>query len=437
MVYAIGGESTSRTSLKVNHYTEVDLNGGGHIFGSSTAPYWYRNIVASEFEGINDRMTIIGGEHHVVAPHGEPENPNSSVVNMSFSSEDNPHGTVNIGPLIQTVTHPPTFHSDTYTHSLTVENRTNVGDTRQIMSYIFNTEGKHPADKIQWPRGSGLTGSEMVPVNNSENYGNGLVAMDEDGLGHVSISLKGIEPQEIIAAEIRSGAPGFNGALIANLPSGMWTSADGQGSNFDMDPFVIPPTFYSQFLAGQNYLIIKTLQFPNGELRGQLQTAAQSFVPVLFIPTGAVQVSGGLFELTHPDNQRMTLSINKAKINPFQSLSLTVEGVSPISNPNFLSVWAQTRWEPDATEFFGADNNSGVVQSLELFDYTVGLFVLFKMESPASQDRVQSFRTSQIPSRFIQLGTNRVRMRLTWILKSPSGKFKTAAIDQIKFLVEK
>jgi hypothetical protein len=161
-----------------------------------------------------------------------------------------------------------------------------------------------------------LTGSQEVPPTGSPGIGSALVTVDTvTNLLTVNVSFAGLG-SPTIASHIHCCAPPGTNALVATtvptfpgFPLGVTTGT--YLMTFDLTvASTYNPAFITAhggtvagaqaallagFSTGQTYLNIHTMQFPTGEIRGQLQLQAVPEPASLFLlGTGITAVAGAL-----------------------------------------------------------------------------------------------------------------------------------------------
>lgn len=118
-----------------------------------------------------------------------------------------------------------------------------------------------------------INASQEVPPNVSTATGNACVILDV--AAHTvtfNIAYSGLTSNET-AAHFHQGAPGVNGGVIIPLPAG----------NPKIGTLPTTPAQEAAFLAGNVYINIHTVNFPGGEIRGQV--VASPLVPTtLYCP---------------------------------------------------------------------------------------------------------------------------------------------------------
>jgi hypothetical protein len=104
-------------------------------------------------------------------------------------------------------------------------------------------------DGAQVPNGSLFTGSGTVTLNNAGT--------------HITVALThNIPNANVTDGHIHQGAVGVNGPIVLPFP--------GQGVNPINEVIAITPAQVATLRAGDYYVNIHTLAFPNGEIRGQV-----------------------------------------------------------------------------------------------------------------------------------------------------------------------
>lgn len=105
-------------------------------------------------------------------------------------------------------------------------------------------------DGAQVPTASGFTGSGTVTLNPAETQI--TVAVTHD-----------IPNANVSDGHIHQGAVGVNGGIVLPFP--------GQGANPINEVINVSPAQVAQLEAGNYYVNIHTMAFPNGEIRGQIE----------------------------------------------------------------------------------------------------------------------------------------------------------------------
>ena len=113
-----------------------------------------------------------------------------------------------------------------------------------------------------------LNGSNEVPATSSSATGS-LIAILSKGQKSLTFSLQTQGLQNIIAAHFHHARQGVTGPVVKTIninhqtgtASGVWTSTDAQP---------LTPELVQALLNGDIYVNVHTLQFPGGEIRGQL-----------------------------------------------------------------------------------------------------------------------------------------------------------------------
>ena len=108
---------------------------------------------------------------------------------------------------------------------------------------------------------SALGGNQAVPANNSTATGVGSVILnDSESQVTVTLNLNNLQNTSYVA-RIHGPAPrGSNGEVIFTLPAGVSTQS-----------FSITPAVAANLKAGLWYFNVTTQNFPNGEIRGQIE----------------------------------------------------------------------------------------------------------------------------------------------------------------------
>lgn len=105
-----------------------------------------------------------------------------------------------------------------------------------------------------------LDGGQEVPPSGSSGYGTANVRMQSNGSGVLSMTFAGLSATQTAAHIHGPAGRGANAGVSVTLPN-------GQVSNFS---FSLNSTQMQSLRSGQLYVNVHTVNFPGGEIRGQL-----------------------------------------------------------------------------------------------------------------------------------------------------------------------
>lgn len=163
----------------------------------------------------------------------------------------------------------------------------------------FNAMGV-PSAPLQSASAS-LSGAQQVPPVSTTTSGTASLQFNaSSGTFDIDLALIGIWQQEVLAAQIRLGAPGTEGPVLVDLGDGSSFTQDPNGVRLRLQNVPAPTDALAEIAAGNAYLEIRTTAFPSGELRGQI-TAGPA-------PTDAVYESGVAIRLLTPGASREFLT---------------------------------------------------------------------------------------------------------------------------------
>ncbi len=146
-----------------------------------------------------------------------------------------------------------------------------------IMRYAFASSGVH--DPVGCAtRNAALMSDETITPNPVPSIGAASLAIDmNDRTFVLSVVAAGIQRNDLLTGQLFVGPPGTQGLPILDLGPGMlWEELEGEGIGRVLgDQIVFPPEYVDALLAGETYIVLYTLQNPQGELRGQLVAAPE------------------------------------------------------------------------------------------------------------------------------------------------------------------
>lgn len=115
-----------------------------------------------------------------------------------------------------------------------------------------------------------INGAQEVPASGSPGVGSAIAIYDNvSGAMTINGTYSGLT-SAVVASHLHGFAPaGSNNSVLFNLTNTGGTSGTISASNF------IPVANAALVLGGQTYINIHTVQFPGGEIRGQLVNPVQ------------------------------------------------------------------------------------------------------------------------------------------------------------------
>jgi hypothetical protein len=118
-----------------------------------------------------------------------------------------------------------------------------------------------PVQAAVTPLNAHLTGAQEVPPNASTAVGQGVFLYDDiANLLVFNITFAGLSSAET-AAHIHGPAPsGANAGILFGLPTG----------SPKVGTWTVPDMLEAALLAGQTYVNVHSVNFPGGEIRGQI-----------------------------------------------------------------------------------------------------------------------------------------------------------------------
>lgn len=141
-----------------------------------------------------------------------------------------------------------------------------------------------------------MFGTEQVPPVNTVGWGFFRFFFNEDrSAADVTVDIKGLAGGAVISADIHRGAPGTNGPVVKHLADGGYIVTSAR--------VTFTAAELQEMASGNWYISLKTVDNPNGELRGQILPPA-GFLPTPATPTPAPQEpapgGGGNLIITPP-----------------------------------------------------------------------------------------------------------------------------------------
>lgn len=161
-----------------------------------------------------------------------------------------------------------------------------------------------------------LQGSEVVPSSNSTAFGFGGLHFPTGSDDLVYAFLVDGLSSPITSAALYLGEPGENGTLVYPLTSIFQNFVQGVA---DLDD--LPDNFLREAREGKYYVLIKTANFPDGEIRGQVGFLGYftSFAPVnasQVVPAASSAGFGFSHNMLNPTLDSLTSTVYISTISP-------------------------------------------------------------------------------------------------------------------------
>jgi hypothetical protein len=138
-----------------------------------------------------------------------------------------------------------------------------------------------------------LSGGQETTPNASFALGNASLLVDRDTrtIEFLSITVAGILPGELMDVgglgpiHIHAGTPGINGPVIAHpdMPL-ITTNSTMSGFQLTAKDIVLSVAAFRSLITGNAYLNIHTMDFPGGEIRGQISITPIPAAALLLAP---------------------------------------------------------------------------------------------------------------------------------------------------------
>jgi len=112
-----------------------------------------------------------------------------------------------------------------------------------------------------------MFGTEQVPPVDTVGWGFFRFFFNSDrSSADITVDIKGLAGGSVISADIHRGQPGANGPVVKHLADGGYivTSATVSFTKAELE----------EMASGAWYISLKTVDHPNGELRGQIRPPA-------------------------------------------------------------------------------------------------------------------------------------------------------------------
>lgn len=275
----------------------------------------------------DDELTVNGSKsEHAIGPHGEPVPGPAFKYKFFADAGEFPRGVSSALPSHSMVKrHGDHFDAYLATSSIFVD----TGGSPDITDWDFAMTGKHSVEK---PTGckSKLDSRQEVPQTPSPAFGSAsLIVEQPSGFFALAIAVSGITLDKLTAAHIHLGPPGLNGPVIFNLGSPEdWTDLNNmEGIARSIRSAEFPPAHLRDLVSGDTYINIHTVEFPGGEIRGQL-------IPLL-VCSGAEK---GSATYRSPDQVKFTgrnyLAGIRVEIRLFDQRGALEQAVTRLADPD-------------------------------------------------------------------------------------------------------
>jgi hypothetical protein len=122
---------------------------------------------------------------------------------------------------------------------------------------------------------SHLSGAFEVPSNGSTGWGSATATYDTDTLEFGIGGLVGSLSSGITGANVRLGAPGVDGPVVIPVVPVFGLT----GGPINSAIVTLTPQQVSDLFGGLWYISVETAEFPEGEIRGQIQLGGLAPIP--------------------------------------------------------------------------------------------------------------------------------------------------------------
>lgn len=401
---AYSGYSTSGFFRKVIHqeipsdFTEDEGSGAG-------LP-WVLNMTAEENNGFNDILNLVGDSHHIIAIHGEPENPNQVFFNFGINADDVGEGNYGYAQEGVTVTHPPTFHLDEFRFAFSCKVTSNWLGSDNIESYTWIVRGDHRGGPTwKWKTGT-LQPEQRLIGPAVDAHGVIMTAVDPTtNLLTGEIVVNGLVPSQIQRARLHVASSGLLGPVIWDFGPGTgWIPIGSEGCGYTLPPIALNVLQSADYDAGRLYCELEVSG--GGWLRAQLLSPPQTSSAVAVLPKTPMQMVGPLSAVQSGDDNRLSLIRFRPDVVAFEAF-----GNTTVLLPSQVEVSIQLQTNVQRNKF-----------ELEAFDRSASQWLPIATEPLPTSDRTIRVLLTSHAGRFVDPVTGQWQIRGT-LFTSESDRF--------------
>jgi hypothetical protein len=240
-----------------------------HAVGGLPAAFWTHapfnfNYVPGPPNGVGAGLR---SQHIVPTCHPLVDAPMGAVWSPGWVVAAPPPGAAGVVAASTGATRGHAPHADVFAGTLSVW----YDAVGAVTGYTFSATGKHdPANCLA--ACAPATSLQTVPPSGSAAFGSVSFVIDGATFDcSVSVAVRGIAQSDVLGAAIHVGSPGQIGPPIFELGGGtLWQDMQGIGIARMITSVPFPAQYLAALQQGQTYVNIRTLMFPQGEIRGQL-----------------------------------------------------------------------------------------------------------------------------------------------------------------------